>query len=153
MQVICETVIAAPPETVFTVLSDIPRWPDSIPNIEKVEMLTSGPVNVGTRFRETRKMHGRSATEEMTVVKYDPPHRFDLSAENHGARYLATQEVIPVTGGSRLVLTFGATPLTLMARLFSVLGFAFAGSIRRQLQRDLDHVKAEAERRAAALTA
>jgi hypothetical protein len=95
-------------------------------------------------------MHGRLATEEMTVVKYEPPRRFDLSAENHGARYLATQEVIPAAEGSRLVLTFGATPLTLLARVFSVLGFAFAGSVRRQLQRDLDHVKAEAERRARA---
>jgi uncharacterized protein YndB with AHSA1/START domain len=150
MQVHCETLIAAPPETVFEVLSDIPRWPDSIPNIEKVEMLTSGPVNIGTRFRETRKMHGRSATEEMTVTRYEPPRRFALSAENHGARYLATQEVIQVNGKSRLVLTFGATPLTLAARLFAILGFAFAGSIRRQLQRDLEHVKAEAERRAAA---
>ena len=115
-------------------------------------MLTPGSVKVGTRFPETRKMHGRLATEEMTVVKYEPPRRIDLAAPNHGARYLAIQEIIPTADGARLTLTFLATPLTFTAQLISVLGFAFAGSMRKQLQRDLDHVSMEAERRAAAST-
>ena len=55
----------------------------------------------------------------------------------------------PEADRSRLTLRFGATPLTLAARIFSVIGFLFAGSIRKQLQRDLDDVKAEAERRTA----
>ena len=94
-------------------------------------------------------MYGRQATEEMTVGRLDPPRRFDLAAENHGARYLAIHEVAPEADRSRLTLRFGATPLTLAARIFSVIGFLFAGSIRKQLQRDLDDVKAEAERRTA----
>ena len=113
-----------------------------------MEILNPGPVGVGTRFRETRTMFGRKATEEMTVAAHDPPRRFDLSAENHGTRYLARHEITPAPGGARLRLEFGGTALTFGARLGMAIGFLFKGAVKRQLRADLDHLKAEAERRA-----
>ena len=71
--------IAAPPDVVFATMADIARWPEFIGGIERVELLTDGPVRVGTRFRETRTMFGRSASEEMTVAELAPPHRFVLT--------------------------------------------------------------------------
>jgi uncharacterized protein YndB with AHSA1/START domain len=150
MQVTVETEIAAPPEVVFATMADVARWPDFIGDIERVELLAEGPVRVGTRFRETRQMFGRSASEEMTVAELDSPRRCVLTAENHGTRYVATHEVTPTPNGARLALTFAGTPVTLAARLFSVVGLLFMGSLRRKLETDLRAVKAEAERRAAA---
>ena len=108
MKIEVETDIAAPPDVVFATVTDVPNWPNFVPAIEQLEILTSSPVGVGTKFRETRTMFGRKATEEMTVAVHDPPRRFDLTAENHGTRYLARHEITPPPGGSRLRLEFGA---------------------------------------------
>jgi hypothetical protein len=148
MKIEIETDIAAPPAVVFATAIDIANWPIFLPAIEQVDMLTAGPIGVGTRFRETRTMFGRKAAEEMTVALIDPPHRFDLTAENHGTRYLGRHEVVPAPGGARLRLTFSGTAVTFGARLGMVLGFLFKGALRRQLRADFEALKAEAERRA-----
>ena len=127
MQVTVETEVAAPPDVVFATMADIAHWPEFIGGIERVELLTDGPMRVGTRFRETRTMFGRSASEEMTVAELVPPHRLVLTAENHGTRYVATHEVTPTANGARLALTFAGTPVTVAARLFSVIGILFIG--------------------------
>jgi hypothetical protein len=148
MQIEVSASIDAAPHIVFGVMTGVERWPHFLRGIERVELLTPGPLAVGSRFRETRKMYGREAAEEMSVALLDPPRRMDLTAENHGARYLAIHDLQAEGNGTRLTLRFGATPLTFAARIFSMIGFLFVGSIRRQLQQDLDDVKAEAERRA-----
>ena len=51
--------VDAPPEVVFAHASDFRRAPEFITAIAKMEILTSGPVGAGTRFRETRMMFGR----------------------------------------------------------------------------------------------
>ena len=148
MKVEIETDVAAPPEVVFATVTDVANWPNFLRAIDKLEILTPGPVGVGTKFRETRVMFGRKATEEMTVAVYGPPRRFDLTAENHGTRYLACHEITPASGGARLRLTFGGTALTFGAKLGMAIGFLFKGAVTKQLKSDLDAIKAEAERRA-----
>jgi uncharacterized protein YndB with AHSA1/START domain len=147
MNVSLETDIAAPPGVVFATVTDVARWADFISGIDRVEMLTDGPVGIGSRFRETRTMFGRSASEEMTVAELAPPRRLVLTAENHGTRYVATHDIMPSPMGARLVLGFEGTPVTVAARLFSVIGLLFVGTLRRKLEEDLREFKAEAERR------
>ncbi len=102
MKLEIETEIAAPPHVVYATVTDIARWPEFIRAVERLEMLTAEPIGVGTKFRETRTMFGRTATEEMTVAALNPPGRFDLTAENHGTRYLAHHEIVATPGGSNL---------------------------------------------------
>jgi carbon monoxide dehydrogenase subunit G len=147
MKIEVETEIAAPAAVVYATVSDLARWQDFMRGIERLELLTEGPVGVGTKFRETRTMFGRSATEEMTVARLEPPRRFDLTAESHGTRYLAVHEVVPAADGARLRLVFEGTAVTLSAKLGMLLGLLFKGAVRKQLQSDLADIKAEAERR------
>jgi len=148
MKATVDTEVAAPPETVYATAIDIARWPDFITGIERIELLDDVPVRVGTRFRETRMMFGRRATEEMTIAALDPPHRLVLTAENHGTRYVATHDIVATPGGSRLTLTFEGVPVTVAAKLLSVIGMLFMGAVKRKLQEDLAQLKTEAERRA-----
>lgn len=150
MQVAVTIEIAAAPEVVFATLTDLPNFPTFIPRIRSVEILDSGPLRNGTRFCETRIMFGRESTEEMTFAVFDPPRRFVLTAENHGARHVATNEVTSLNHGSRVTLTFEVVPVTFAARLFSFLSLIMAGNVRKHLADDLAAVKAEAERRAKA---
>jgi carbon monoxide dehydrogenase subunit G len=145
MRMTVSTTVAAPPERVFEIAADVPRWAEVIRGVESVEMLTPGPVRVGTRFRETRIMHGSKAAEEMTVAEFAPPHRFVLTAENHGARYRAEHLFAAEDGGTRLTLSFEGKPVTLFAYLMMPLGYLLAGAVRQQLEADLADLKRAAE--------
>jgi len=147
MQVDLETTIHATPSGVFTIAADIARWPDFISAIDSVEVLTPGPVGVGTRFRETRKIFGSSATEDMTVAEFAPPHRFVLTAQNHGTAYRAEHTFEPTGDGTRMRLSFEGLPTSLLARLMTPIGLLFLGSVKRQLAADLADMRREAERR------
>lgn len=142
MMIEIQTLIAAPQPRVFAALSDPASWPRMIPGILAVEILTPPPVGVGTRFRETRMMHGRRASEEMTIATLEPDRLLVLTAENHGARYRATHVVESLSPDScRLTLAFAGEPVTLIARLLTPLAILMRGAVRRQLAADLDAIK------------
>jgi carbon monoxide dehydrogenase subunit G len=138
--------IAAPPEVVFARTTDLRRAPEVITAIVKMEVLTSGPVGVGTRFRETRVMFGREATEEMTITAFEPPKGYTLSAESHGSRYHTELSFAPEGQGTRVTFTFQGTPVTLMARVMSVLMRPMINSAMKACAKDLDDIKAAIER-------
>lgn len=145
MQITVATWIAASPERVFSVAADIPRWPQHIAAITRVEILTPGPVAVGTRFTETRTMFGREAVEEMTVAEITPPARLVLTAESHGTRYRAVHTFTPDGEGTRLTLEFDGVPVTLAARLMTPLAWMMRRQIKSQLAADLVDLKRVAE--------
>jgi carbon monoxide dehydrogenase subunit G len=147
MQIELETIIAAPPAAVFSTLAAVGNWAQFMSGIDSVEMLTPGAIAAGTRFRETRTMFGKTAIEEMTVVEIAPPNRLLLTAFNHGTAYRVDHKLATATDGTRLSLQFSGTPVTLIARIFAPLGLLFAGSVRKQIEKDLADFKREAERR------
>ena len=145
MQITVETLINAPRAEVFALAIDLARWPEFIKAIEKIEVLTPGPVRVGTRFRETRRMYGRRATEEMTLAELAAPERIVLTAENYGTRYRIQEHFIAEAAGTRIRIDFEGTPLTWTASLLAPLATAMAGSVKEQLAADLADIKRAAE--------
>ena len=87
MKFVVQETIAAPRPVAFAAASDVRGWPAMMSAIERTEILTREPVGAGTRFRETRRIHGKLASEVMTLAEFDPPERFVVTAFNHGARY------------------------------------------------------------------
>lgn len=146
MRIEVQEAISASPEVVFGALADVERWPSLMPDILRVEVLTAGPVGVGTQFREVRRMYGREAAEVMTVAEFDPPRLLVLTAENHGTRYRAEHRIAPSGSGCVVSLGFEGVPVSPLARLVSpLLGF-LAGSLARKLKADLAALKAAVER-------
>ena len=77
--------IHAPLERVFSLTNDIDRAMEWLPAGVRIEKLTEGPVRVGSRYRETRKILGRDDTEIYEITVYDPPNRSEVFAEGrHG---------------------------------------------------------------------
>lgn len=135
----------ADPETTFRVFADIPNAASSIAGIEKIEMLSNSPVGIGTRWRETRIMFGKAATEEMTVTAFDPPHGYTAEAENHGTHYFSRYDFEPAEGGTLVTLRFEGQPRSLAMKLLSVIGFLFMGQVRKMLAQDMVDAAAYAE--------
>jgi hypothetical protein len=136
--------VAAPPARVFAVASDLRGAAGRIRGIAKMEVLTDGPVRVGTRFRETRKMFGREATEEMEVVTFDPPRAMAFGCENHGCRYHMEMRCVPKGAGTELQMHFQAEPLTFFARVMGTLMKPMAKKMMSACRKDLDDIGAYA---------
>src|SRR5262249_44771714 len=114
--------IDAPPEVVYAVATDLDAWPATIRGIERIERLTEGPVRVGTRFREPRKMSGGEAVERMEFAALDPPHGYTLRAESCGCLFESEHRFTPDGAGTLVELTIRTKPLTLVAKLTAPLG-------------------------------
>lgn len=139
--------VAAPPARVFEVASDLRNAPGRIRAITKLEVLTDGPVRVGTRFRETRTMFGREATEEMEIVALDPPQSYVIGSESCGCRYRIEMRFVPKGTGTEMRMSFAAEPLTFMAKVMGALMKPMAKKMLAQCAQDLDDIAAHAERR------
>lgn len=141
---VAETIARSPGE-VFAAATDFAHAPERISGILRVEMLTDGPVGVGTRFKETRKLFGKEATEEMTVVEFEPGRRYVLSAMSCGCRYRTEIRVEPTAGGSRIAMDFAGEPLTLVAKVMSFLMRPLFKSAAKLCAKDLADLKASLE--------
>jgi uncharacterized protein YndB with AHSA1/START domain len=69
---------AAPPPKVFAAATDLDALRRWMPGFVGVDKLTPGPFGMGTRFRETRKLFGRDATEYFEVTGYQPGKAVEL---------------------------------------------------------------------------
>ncbi len=142
-QVDVERRIAAPPGRVWEALTDIEGSPRVISGIERVEMLSDGAFGVGTRWRETRRMLGKDATEEMWVTACEAPARYVVEAESHGAHYTSEFVLTPESGEATTVrLSFGSE--VQKAGVAKVMGKLLGGigskAVAKALAKDLSDV-------------
>lgn len=143
--------IAAPPAAVWAVLTDIAAAEQTLSGVTKVELLSEGPYAVGTRWRETRRMVGKDATEEMWVTEVEPERRTVIEASSRGARYTTLFELSPAGSGTHLEVTFGARtqdPGRVHRALWAVFGRLGAQVTRKALEQDLKDIAAAARTRA-----
>lgn len=141
----CSIRIEAPQARVFEVISDLERAPERIDAILKVEVLTDGPMGVGTRWRETRMMFKKECTEEMEVVAFDPPNSYTVTAESCGSLYETSFVVKPDGAASIVEMTFKATPQTFMAKVMSPMGTLMIGMMKKMVDQDLRDLKRHIE--------
>ena len=69
------TEIDRPPEEVFAYLDQPERHGEWQTEIVSASVETPGPVGVGTRVRESRKMGGREQDSSYEITEHDPPRR------------------------------------------------------------------------------
>ncbi|MFI8966209.1 SRPBCC family protein [Streptomyces sp. NPDC053493] len=152
--VVVERRVAASPGRVWESITDLRNMPRVLSSVERVEVLTEGGFAVGTRWRETRRMMGRSATEEMTVTVCEPPDRYVTVADSHGMHYVCEIALVPdgpavAATVTTLRMTFTARPAHdrapgLLTRLVSRLG---ARAVARALAKDLNEIRRAVESR------
>ncbi len=140
--------VAAPADAVWQVMTDLERSPQVVSAIGEVERLDDNDgFQVGTRWRETRKMFGKEATEEMEVTTVEPGRSYTVAADSRGARYQSTMTVDALgEGHSRLSMVFAGEPNGLVSKVFATtIGKLFEGATRKALQTDLDDIALAAE--------
>ncbi|MEE8104992.1 MAG: SRPBCC family protein [Planctomycetota bacterium] len=137
--------IAAPVDAVYREFTDVANVWEKIEAIQKIEMLTDGPIRAGTRFRETRIMFKREATEEFEVTAVEPNKRFAMTSESCGCRYSMEHRFTPEGSGTRVDFAMNAKPLTFFAKLMMPLGWLMQGTMKKCIAKDFDQLKARVE--------
>lgn len=147
---------SAPPERVFQALTELDRAGDWMPGHVSAVRLGGDGFGVGTRWRETRKMFGREATEEFEVIEMDPPRRLGLRVDGtKGAskrgEYLFTYRLTPRDGGTDVVLDGEIRGL---GKVWELFGRLMAGPFRKAIVKDMqamdDYLKRSAAESAGA---
>lgn len=136
----------APQQRVWEVITDFENAAERVQAIKKLEILTPGVVGKGMRFRETRIMFKKEATEEMEISEWVPPKRYVTEAESCGCHYRCTFACTSEGSGTRVEVTMEAKPLSLPAKIMSaIMTNLMAGSIRKAFEKDLNDLKRVAE--------
>lgn len=142
-----ERTVPHPRADVFRAFTDLEKAPERISAIQELEVLTDGPMQLGTRFRETRKMFGKEATETMTVSEFTPQEGYATQAESCGSRYRAAYAFEELPDGTRVKFSFDATPVTFVSRMMTpVMGLLFGRMMKKCFEQDLDDLTAALER-------
>lgn len=148
MQIDVTRRVAAPADRVWALIIDLQNSPRVMSAIESVELL-EGPeeFGVGTRWRETRTMFGKRATEEMRVSLLDPGRSYTVVADSGGAKYVSTLAVVPEGDLScSLSMTFRGEPTSTAGRVMAAtVGRLFIGATRKALETDLADIARAAE--------
>jgi hypothetical protein len=130
-----ETEIAAPPERVWELVTDIGRWPEWDPGVESAAL--EGPLAPGTAFR----WKAGPGTIVSTLRHVDPPREVGWTGKTMGIAGVHVFRLEASGVGTRVVSeeSWNGVPARILR-----------GRMRRTLQRSLDaglrHLKAAAER-------
>ena len=139
------TRVEAPIDAVFDIYSDIPHAGEMIDGIEEIEMLTDGPVGVGTRWRETRMMFKRKATEEMRVTAFERGKSYTVACNSCGCEYESTWRFDAEGDATRVEFEMSYRPLTFFAKVMSPLGRLMMPMMKKCFEKDFQALKAAAE--------
>ncbi|WP_432196426.1 SRPBCC family protein [Streptomyces sp. bgisy027] len=148
--VVVERRIAAGQGSVWESLTDLRGMVHVLSGVSGVEVLTQGAFGVGTRWRETRRMFGKEATEEMWVTLCEPPERYVVEADSHGTHYVSEWALRPEGPSATTVrMTFtGVTSGGVAGVLAKLLGSLGSRAVAKAIAKDLDDIAAAVEGRA-----
>lgn len=133
--------INANPETVFAVVSDVKNGSKYIEGCEEIEMLTNGPMRVGSKWRETRRMNNRASVEHWEMKAFESPNFFSAYCDSQGYDVNWTMRVTSEGTGTRLTLEMSTKPRTFFGKLLTPIELLMSGTCRKIVQKDLEDTK------------
>jgi hypothetical protein len=126
------------------VATDFANAADTIQAITRIEIVTSGPVGSGTRFREWR---GRQMVD-MEIVAWSPPRSYALRGYAMGTEFTSEIRCVPDAAGTRLEMEVHVRPRTFGAKLLSPLISLMSRMMVKSCAKDLGDIAMAAEREA-----
>jgi uncharacterized protein YndB with AHSA1/START domain len=140
------TQVAAPVEQVFEMFTDLEHAADHVTNIQKIELLTAGRFELGTRWLETRDVLGQGKSAEMEVTAFDRNRTYTITQHRMGARIDTVFTFEPFENGTKVRIEVDLESHGLPPGLLAPLGWAVAGKVRDLISGDLADLKRNTEK-------
>jgi uncharacterized membrane protein len=130
--------IAAPQGTVWSIMSDVERWPEWTASVARVERLDTAPLAVGSRVRIHQPY---LPTAVWTVDVFDPPRFFQWRSVTPGLTSVAGHR-IEATGPTRSRATLS---IAWSGWLAPVIRLLYGGLSRRYVEMEAHGLERRSE--------
>ncbi|WP_152656450.1 SRPBCC family protein [Oceanobacillus sp. CFH 90083] len=137
-------------EDTYNSLLDLEAAKQWMQGLVRIERLDEGPLEAGSRWRETRKMFGKEATEHFEVVEIDEPSKIVLRCDGTKGttgkgEFIFTYQLASAGDmtHTEIILHGEINGLTGLSRFF---GKMMAGSFKKACAKDLDQLIAYLEK-------
>ncbi len=140
------TDINAPVDKVFAAFTDLEHDAGRVKAIKRIEVTSTGPFNLGTKWIETREVMGRESEAEMEVTAFERNKTYTLTHHKGGVRIDAVFSFEPIATGTRVGISFEPSNQGLPPGLLLPIEWAIAGRVRHTLTDDLSDLKDAIER-------
>jgi carbon monoxide dehydrogenase subunit G len=139
--------IEKPKEDVWQAITDFKNCQNYIESILSLEILEEPEDTlVGFKWRETREMFGKEATETMWITDVSENEFYQTRAESHGSIYISQMAVEEVDGHSKLTFSFTGEAVSFFAKIMSALmSSMMKKSLDQAMMKDLEDIKAYVE--------
>jgi hypothetical protein len=131
----------APLDRVFETFTDIEHGPAHVSGIQKLEMMSPGPVHIGTRWLETREVMGRLDTAEMEITSFERNRMYTITHYKAGVRIDTTFRFEQAGDRTKVTVEFDLGSGGFPPGLLAPLGWAIAGKVEKVLNNDLADLK------------
>ncbi|WP_404323998.1 SRPBCC family protein [Cytobacillus firmus] len=125
-------------QNAYKALIDLDSAKDWMNGLVGIEREDSGPLKVGSQWKETRKMFGKEASEHFEVVELDEPNKIMLRCDGTKGttgKGEFTYIIVPAGDASEVTLLGEIKGLTGFSKLF---GKIMAGAFKKACAKDLD---------------
>jgi uncharacterized membrane protein len=130
-------------EDVFAYLDALDRHGEWQSTIVSARIEGNGPVGVGTRCIERRKMGGREQEMTYEITEHDPPRHSAFQGVDGMLRPVGSVDIEPIgESRSKLTVNFDLVGANLMGKLMAPLA---RGQARKQVIKDHEQLKAKLE--------
>jgi uncharacterized membrane protein len=131
-------IINRPVAEVFAFVANFENHPKWESNFQKVKLLTSTPIGVGTKYQCDMKLPGQIATSKFEITQYEVNKKIAFEGEPAGpAKPDGSFLFEAVPGGTKITLL----PRPEFRGVFKLLEPMMAGYIRKQNQEHLSKLK------------
>ena len=131
-------VINRPVEEVFAFVGDFNNEPKFVPALVRTELISKGPIGVGTRYREVNRLVlGLKTASEYEIIAYEPNRKVEFKSNAGPAQFKGGYYLEAVAGGTKVTLAAEAV----MVGPFRLVEPMIAPSIPKQVEASLANLK------------
>ena len=130
-------------EDVWNAIIDFENCSNYINSIVDIKIIENPKDTlIGFKWKETRVMFGKEATETMWITDYVENNYYQTRAESHGSIYISRLSLERVGENTKLTMSFTTEAQTFFVKILSVfMGFMIKGSMKKALLKDLNDIK------------
>ena len=147
MKLTIDIEIKAPKERVWKVITDIENSVNTISGIDKIEILNKPKDTVvGLKWKETRTIFGKSATETMWITEATENNYYKTRAESNGAIYQTILKLSEKDDTTFLTMEFSTEAISLKGKIMAfIFGRMLNKTMKKLIKKDLIDIKTTVE--------
>ena len=143
MKTYIEIEIKAKKEKIWKTITDIENSMNIISGIDKIEIIINPKDTlVGLKWKETRTIFGKSATETMWITEAKENNFYKTRAESNGAVYQTVLKLVEKENTTVLSMEFSSEAITFKGKIMAIIfGVMLKNSMNKIIIKDLHDIK------------